>query len=274
MINIIKGILIAISLLVPGVSGGTMMIILGVYDQVIEVLSKLISFKLIHVKLIIQLAIGGLLGLALFSNGMLWALSRFPYIMSYLFLGIIAIGLLTIMKRVRWDQFRPYHILFLFGGILIAIVMTMGQSSALFDFSGSFFRKLLMILIAGIIIAVALILPGISTSFLLLALGLYEETLTAIKLLDWSYIIPLGIGIVAGVFLTTRVLEYLMKEHPTPTYLMIIGFIVGSIGEIYPGWPLVTRDKFYSVFAFLFGSVVMVLIHLIIKKSPQCEREG
>src|SRR5690554_2295444 len=112
MINIFKGILVSISLLVPGVSGGTMMIILGVYDKSIEALSSLISRKFIHRKLIIQLIIGGLLGLALFSNAMLWALERFPYIMSYLFLGIIVIGLVAIIKRVRWDQFRPYHILF------------------------------------------------------------------------------------------------------------------------------------------------------------------
>ncbi|NMB44066.1 MAG: DUF368 domain-containing protein [Clostridiales bacterium] len=271
MLNILKGILIAISTIVPGVSGGTMMIILGVYDKSIEALSALVSLKFIHRKMVIQLAVGVILGLLLFSNAMLWLIGEFPYIMAFLFLGIVVFGLGAIVKRVRWDQFRSYHILFLIGGLFVGLVMTNGQSSALFEFSGSPTKKLLMILIAGIIIAVALILPGISTSFLLLALGLYEDTLLAIKSLDFGFIIPLGIGVLAGALLTTRILEYCMKEHPTPTYLMIIGFILGSIGEIYPGWPASTGARFTSVLAFIAGTLVMYFIQVLMRKYPDYE---
>lgn len=269
MINILKGILIAISTIVPGVSGGTMMIILGIYDKSIEALSSLISGKFIHRKLVVQLAIGVILGLLLFSNVMLWLLERFPFVMAFLFLGIVVFGLGAIVKRIRWDQFRPFHILFLIGGIAVGIMMTMGQSSALFDFSGSTIKQLIMILIAGIIIAVALILPGISTSFLLLALGLYEDTLRAIQTLDWGFIIPLGIGVLAGVLLTTKILEYCMKQYPTPTYLMIFGFIVGSIGEIYPGWPADISMGIISVVAFIAGTLIMYLIQVLMAKYPE-----
>lgn len=271
MINIFKGILIAISTIVPGVSGGTMMIILGVYDKAIEALSAFISRKIIHKKLIIQLIIGIVLGLLLFSSAMLWLLESFPYIMSFLFLGIIVFGLIAIIKRIRWDQFKSHHILFLIGGIGVGLLMTMGQSSALFDFSGSIVKRIIMILIAGIIIAVALILPGISTSFLLLALGLYEDTLLAIKTLDLGFIIPLGIGVVVGVLLTTKILEYCMNEHPTPTYLMITGFILGSIGEIYPGLPQGIGAKLACFVAFIFGAFIMVIIQVLMKKFPESE---
>ena len=80
MINIFKGILVAISTIVPGVSGGTMMIILGVYDRAIESISALISRKFIHIKMMIQLVIGGVLGLLLFSSAMLWLLERYPFL--------------------------------------------------------------------------------------------------------------------------------------------------------------------------------------------------
>ncbi len=268
MINIFKGILVAISTIVPGVSGGTMMIILGVYDRAIESISALISRKFIHIKMMIQLVIGGVLGLLLFSSAMLWLLERYPFIMAYFFLGIIIIGMGAIVKRIRWDQFKPFHILFLIGGLAVGYIMTYGQSSSLFDFSGSTVRKLTMILVAGIIIAVALILPGISTSFLLLALGLYEDTLMAIKNFDLGFIIPLGIGVVVGVLLTTKILEYSMNEHPTPTYLLIFGFILGSVGEIYPGWPVGTGNIIAVVIAFIGGLSVMMLIQLLMKKFP------
>lgn len=269
MLNVFKGMLVAISTIVPGVSGGTMMIILGVYDRAIEALSALISRKIIHKKLIIQLVIGIVVGLLLFSNAMLWLLERFPYLMSFLFLGIVFMGLGAIIKRIRWDMFRSFHILFLIGGIAVGFIMTAGQSSALFDFSGSALKRLIMILIAGIIIAVALILPGISTSFLLLAMGLYEDTLRAIQSLDMGFIIPLGIGVIAGVLLTTKLLEYCMKEHPTPTYLMILGFILGSIGEIYPGLPDGTGYIFTCILAFIGGIAIMVLIQFSMKKFPE-----
>ncbi len=268
MVNILKGILIAISTIVPGVSGGTMMIILGVYDKSIEALSALVSFKFIHRKMVIQLAVGVILGLLLFSSAMLLLIGKFPYVMAFLFLGIVVFGLGEIIKRVRWDMFRPFHVLFLIGGVFVGLMMTMGESSSLFDFSGSLAKKLIMILIAGIIIAVALILPGISTSFLLLALGIYEDTLLAIKSFDLGFIVPLGIGVLVGALLTTRILEYCMKEHPTPTYLMILGFILGSIGEIYPGWPASTGSRITSILAFIGGCLIIYCIQVLMKKYP------
>lgn len=271
MINILKGILISISLLVPGVSGGTMMIVLGVYDQSIEALSALISGKLMHIKLLIQLAIGGIIGIALFAKAMLWALETYPFVMSFLFLGIVIAGLNAIIKKVDWQKFKVYQIIYLIIGIVIALVMTNGESATLIEFSGSWLQKLFIIIVAGIIIAVALILPGISTSFLLLTLGMYEQTLAAIDTLDINFLLPLGIGVILGVLLTTKLLEYLMKKHPTPTYLMILGFILGSLGEIFPGIPADNFTKVISAIAFIIGAAMMVGIQIIMKKYPNYE---
>ena len=85
--------------------------------------------------------------------------------------------------------------------------------------------------------AIALILPGISVSYLLLLLGIYDRTLNAISSLDIGYLIPLGAGLILGVIATTKVLEYAMKKYPQPTYLIILGFVVGSVAEVYPGLP-------------------------------------
>ncbi|MDF2609763.1 MAG: hypothetical protein K0R92_1237 [Lachnospiraceae bacterium] len=271
MINILKGILIAISLLVPGVSGGTMMIVLGVYDQSIEAVSALISRKLIHTKLIVQLAIGGILGLLLFAKAMLWALESYPYPMSFLFLGIVIAGLNAIIKKVDWKKFQPYHILFLVVGAVLALMMTGGNSVALIEFEGSFAIRLLIILISGIIIAVALILPGISTSFLLLTLGMYDKTLAAIDTFDVNFLLPLGIGAIIGVLLTTKLLEYLMKNFQTSTYLAILGFILGSLGEIFPGIPKDTLATVSCLIAFIIGAVIMILIQYVMKKYPNYE---
>ncbi|SHJ04939.1 DUF368 domain-containing protein [Parasporobacterium paucivorans] len=271
MINILKGIMTAISLLVPGVSGGTMMIVLGVYDKAIESISELISRRLVHIKMLIQLAIGGIIGLVLFSNAMLYVLKAYPYVTSFLFLGIVVTGLYAILNKLERKEFRIYHVLFFVAGLAVALVMTHGKGGQLVSLDGSSVIRVLVILIAGIIIAVALILPGISTSYLLLALGVYNETLEAIKSIDIGFLLPLAIGVILGVLLTTKLLEYLMKNHPNPTYLTILGFVIGSLGGIYPGIPASSSSRIGCAVAFLVGAAIMVAIQVFMKKHPGTE---
>lgn len=268
MINILKGIMTAISLLVPGVSGGTMMIVLGVYDKAIESISELISRRLVHIRLLIELAIGGIIGLLLFSNAMLYALDTYPYVTSFLFLGIVIAGLYAIVSKLDRKSMKLYHILFFAAGLVIALVMTHSKGGQLVTLEGSAVTRIILIVIAGIIIAVALILPGISTSYLLLALGVYNETLTAIKEVDIGFLLPLVIGVILGVLLTTKLLEYLMKHRPNATYITIFGFIVGSMGGIYPGIPAETASRIGSLVAFLAGVAIMIAIQVFMKKHP------
>ena len=86
-------------------------------------------------------------------------------------------------------------------------------------------------------VAIGLVLPGISVSQMLYMLGIYEGIMQNISTLNIVPLIPLGIGVVGGIFLTTRVLENLMKGHPQSTYLIILGFMFGSLPELFPGIP-------------------------------------
>jgi putative membrane protein len=99
--------------------------------------------------------------------------------------------------------------------------------------SGSGLIHYLMLLITGIIIALALILPGISTSHMLLVLGMYEPLLKAITTLDIVYIGILGVSTVIGVFLITKPIEWTMNTYTKQTYFVIIGFVLGSTAEIF-----------------------------------------
>ena len=98
-----------------------------------------------------------------------------------------------------------------------------------------------MLILAGVVIAIALILPGISASYILLMLGMYDLTLIAIKEMNVFYLIPLIIGVLGGTFLTAGILEREMKRHPQFTYMLIIGFMLGSLVQVYPGIPVGTE---------------------------------
>ena len=94
-----------------------------------------------------------------------------------------------------------------------------------------------ILIVAGFISAIALILPGISVSYMFLLLGIYQETINAVQNLYIPYLIPLGFGLILGIILTTNILEYWMSHYVKSSYLIISGFVLGSIIQVFPGFP-------------------------------------
>ena len=137
-------------------------------------------------------------------------------------------------------------------GILAVVILAL-LPTGLFEPNGSFgIGAALIQLAGGIIIAVGLVLPGISVSQMLYMLGIYEGIIKNISTLNILPLIPLGAGVVGGIFLTTKVLEQLMERHPQPTYLIILGFMFGSLPELFPGIPS-GSDMAYSILCAALG---------------------
>ena len=111
MINVLKGFIIAISMLVPGVSGATMMMTLNVYNQSLEFLTGLTNRILVHKKMMLHLLIGALLGLVFFSQLMLWLLSRYDTWLRYFFFGSIIYGLFLLIKQIPQNNQVLKHLL-------------------------------------------------------------------------------------------------------------------------------------------------------------------
>ena len=101
----------------------------------------------------------------------------------------------------------------------------------------------------GVVAATALILPGISFSHFLLILGMYDLLLDAIRSFDLAFLIPLGLGLLVGIVSFSRFLERVMGQFPKQTYLMILGFIIGSVAQIFPGIPVGFGVIFCAVMA-------------------------
>lgn len=316
LINVVKGIVIGIATLVPGVSGGTMAIILGVYDDMIHAVSSFFKDIKKNTVFLMTLGIGGVIGLGAFSKLIEYSLIHFHYPIIYLFLGIIIGGIPVLIKKVEGnkDSTTKKDTLYLIWGLTIILMMSLfdlcfglskmtgflgfiflgvvGLVGGLFlidNKNGSQTKKdwfyyiigfliivimsiydgkivnlaestgvlnFVFLCIAGIIIAVAIILPGISTSFMLLALGLYEITLKAINNIELNYLVPIVLGVGIGVITTTRVLENFLKNKPRPTYMLILGFVIGSIIEVFPGTPS-GLDIFASLITFILGFLII-----------------
>ena len=293
----LKGIVVGVATLVPGVSGGTMAIVLGIYDRLIHSVGSFFEDWKKNFFFLFQVGAGGLLGILLFDRMMISALEVAPYVMQFLFIGIIIGGLPVLYKRAMFSELtgstdtanstnaagttgstthqktdnHPDAIdcpktvvlpnisdsIFLIIGIAIVLLMTSKPDAVINLATGSTFLSYIFLIIAGIILAVALVLPGISFSFMLLALGMYDITLKAIKDFNIPYLIPLGLGVAIGTFGTARILEKLLQKHPRKTYMIIIGFILGSLVEVFPGIPIGWQLP-VSVAVFVAGFTAMI----------------
>ena len=212
---------------VPGVSGGSMAMILGIYDRLIGSVNGVFK-KDKRKESLIFLAffmVGAVAGLVLFSKLISEALEHFPLPTSFFFLGAVAGAIPMIFRAAEIKKFKPSVIYLPLIGAIVALSILM---------------SILIQLVGGVFIAIAIVLPGVSFSQVLLVLGLHEPITSALGNLDIGALmgfIPLAVGTAAGIFLVTHFIEIALSKHPKESYLIIFGFILGSLPDLFPGLP-------------------------------------
>lgn len=232
-----KGLIVGGTMLVPGVSGGTMAMILGIYDRLVTSVSSFMKHKRESFFFLALFSAGGFTGMLLFANPLLALIEKYPMPMLYFFLGTVAGGIPVIFKQAQIERFSwkvPFYIALGLFAILLFTRLPIGTFQSEADSS---IMQALFLMAVGLIAAVGLVLPGISVSYLLLLMGQYDGTMEAISDFYLPILMPLAIGLLIGIVLTTKVLERAMKRYPQTTYLIIFGFVAGSIVEVFPGVP-------------------------------------
>lgn len=233
-----KGMWIGGTMTVPGVSGGSMAMILGIYDKLIQAVSRFFRTPAESMGILFRFLAGAALGMVLFSRLITWLLTtRANVPLRFFFLGAGAGGIPMIyrkagIRRLGWETVAYPAI-----GILAVVLLSFLPAGVFLQAEMTGGRNLILPLLGGVIIAAGLVLPGISVSQMLYMLGMYESIMKSISSLDILPLIPLGIGVAGGTFLVASLLEGLLKRYPQPAYLIILGFMLGSLPELYPGIP-------------------------------------
>lgn len=238
IILILKGMLIGVANIIPGVSGGTLMITLGLYEEVINTISHFFENFKKNMKFIIPIGIGMIVSILLLSKVISVCLEKYPFPTTFFFIGLILGGIPLLWKHASGAKRKVSN--WAVFGITFGIIL-------LFTFAknGNYFVSLnnldiygyVKLFVIGIISAATMVIPGISGSFVLMLLGYYEPIVNTIKDLtnmdlfgrNILILAPFGIGIIVGIVLVAKLIEYLLNRYPVKTYYGVLGFVLASI---------------------------------------------
>ena len=269
----LKGMVIGLANIIPGVSGGTMMVSMGIYDTLIHCITHLFKEFKKSVCTLLPYAIGIGAAIVTLSFALKWAFAEFPLPTNTLFIGLILGGLPTIFKQVRGEKIGlPGIVLFIFFFALIVLLQIFQQeNSVVIQLS---FLEVIKLFLIGCIASATMVIPGVSGSMILKLIGYYEplvtgaipSCITALTSGDWNVLfanatllIPFGLGIVVGIFAIAKLIEVLMVHCKGLTYMAIIGMVVAS-----PVAILLGTDISAVSFMIVLASIVTFVIGYVV----------
>ncbi|MDR7856964.1 undecaprenyl phosphate translocase family protein [Tissierella sp.] len=249
--DFIKGIIIGIGAIAPGVSGGAFAVMFGVYDKITDAIANVFKNFKKKVFILLPLGLGACVGILGFSNIMKYLFEQHEPQVKFLFIGLMLGALPSVIKEANRDGFKKQFLL----PCLIAFSITSlfsiwrNSSSNIIPVDNT---SLFALIIYGVIIGFGTIIPGISSSFILMYIGAYEIVLDGIANIDLIILIPMGIGFVLSILLFARIINFLFKKIYGYTYYAILGFVGGSIITILPQIEF-TLEYLLSMVIFLIG---------------------
>ena len=266
-----KGIFMGIADAIPGVSGGTIALLLGIYEELISTISSLNVNLLIDLKqnglksfwkklngnFLVILITGIGISLIFFIKISSKLLNDYPMFIWSFFLGLIIATVYVIFKLIKtWDYI---NIISAFATIILSSILSSISLNSSDEIS------LIYILVCGIIASSAMILPGISGSLILVIMGVYKVLIDSVNNLEISIIFTFIIGAITGLISFSKILSWLFNNYKDLTYSIMLGLVIGSIGKVWP-WKqneivqLANLDIIISLILVIIGFFMIFII--------------
>lgn len=256
------GIILGVANVIPGVSGGTMAVVFGIYNRLIDLISLNLKKIIANWKFILPLGAGIVTGVLLFSKIITYLFNNFPIQTNWFFIGII-LGSIP-MIFTHWLNAKPQNklpeqteqtdqeeqatqtkqskkipvssIICCVISLAVMIFMTLNkiEKPQAAEITGFSWNSAIIMFVGLAIAAIAMIIPGISGSFIMLALGIYSTVIGAIDSFNIYLLIPGALGAIAGLLCGAKLVRILMSKIPSQTYGIIFGLILGSVFVIFP----------------------------------------
>ena len=249
--NCIKGIAIGAGAIIPGVSSGVICVILGIYEKLLDsVLNIFKDFKE-KLKFLLPIGIGGIVGIIMFGNLLKYLFYAYPTQVSFTFIGLVLGSIPALLKQAeKKEKFKFRYIIYLLGSLCIGVLMVILEKNMIISSSEEF--SFTYLIFAGICMSIGVIIPGVSSTVILMLLGVYSVYLSSVAQMYFPILIPIGIGLCIGSIICMKLIKFLLDNYYIQTFYSIIGFTIGSVFVLYPGFSF-NLDGIISILCFLLG---------------------
>lgn len=255
----IKGLIIGIGKVMPGVSGALLAINFKVYDRLVESLVNFFSDWKKNLRFLLELGSGIIIAIILFSNGIRYLLNNYNFLMMMLFMGLIGGGSYNYIRSVNYEKKEYKYILFIIGVLIGISFIGKGDNYVI----SNSFKDNIVFFLGGVIEVFTSIIPGISGTAIMMIIGIYDMVLMLVgKIYDISYVInniniyiSYGLGIIISFILGTLLINYLLKKKKRLMEIMIGSFSIYSILMM----GVMTFGKRASIIEIVLGIMLMVV---------------
>lgn len=258
----LAGLVFGLANVIPGVSGGTMAVVFGIYERLISLIADFRKRWRQDLGFIIPMGIGAGIAILAFGKAMDWVLVHYPALANSFFLGVIVGSLPMLLKkafRTARGDWRVGLSNILPGIVTLAIMLWMsfaGEGESTVREMAFTAGNVLLMVIYGIVAAACMIIPGISGSFVMVMMGAYATVINAVATLNVMLLIPFAIGALIGIFGCAKLIRFLLDKYEMPTYSAILGFVIGSIPAVFPGWSSISIG---AILCFAVGLAAILL---------------
>ena len=231
IIRLFKGMFIGIAFIVPGLSGGAIATILGLYARLISFLANITKEFKKNFLFFLPVALGGVTGLVLLTHPLGFLLEYHFAPTMWLFIGTIIGTLPSLWKEAGKEGRSNKHILIMIVAVIVSFLLLRFIDNQV---TGDITMNLIVWILVGAMFAIGFVIPGVSTSSFLIFLNVYEPTLAAIRNFELNSLFAIALGGLICLFPLTKGLNYLFKNHYTPVFHVIFGLVITSIILIIP----------------------------------------
>ena len=274
LILFIKGIVLGVAFVIPGVSGGTLAVLMGIYEELIEAASNfyksIADFKK-YIMYLLPIGLGVVFSVAVFAKLIKFGLDKAPIITILIFLGMIIGGIPALVRNVKGTKTNLKDMTLMLVGLIIVISMLIfHKSNTNVVLTNMSITGYITLFLVGAIAAVTMVVPGISGSFTLMLIGYYEPILnlvndiTSFKNLGPNLILifTFMLGVFIGIIFISKIIEWCLKHYKRETYHAIIGFVLSSIISV-----IYEVSKFpFNLTHLIIGIVLLVINTVLVYK--------
>lgn len=233
-LNMIKGIFIGAGAIVPGVSSGVLCVIFGIYEKLLDAVLNFFKDIKHNIKFLFPIALGVGIGVLLFSNILNYFLYEFPVQTKSIFIGLIIGTIPSLIKEVNEKEtFKPQNVVYLLIALAIGMITVIVENQINIVSNGDK-MSIMYLVMCGAIMSIGIVVPGVSSTIILMLLGVYSVYLQSVANLYLPVLIPLGIGLILGSIIVMKITKKLLETHYGKTFYSIIGFTIGSVFVLLP----------------------------------------